>query len=78
MVNISVRIPADINQLLNKISKACEKPKSFYIRESLRTFLISKLEDLEDYEDAAKLYEEFIVLEEKTVSFSEIRKTLDL
>ena len=39
---------------------------------------MSKLEDLEDYEEVAKAYKEFMVSGEKTVSFSELKKELNL
>ena len=39
---------------------------------------MSKLEDIEDYEEAAKAYKEFVASGEKTVSFSELKKELNL
>ena len=78
MVNISAQIPAEIAEILGKVSKAEERSKSYYIRKGLELFLMSKLEDLEDYEEAAKAYKEFMASGEKTVSFSELKKELNL
>ena len=78
MVNISAQIPAEIAEILGKVSKAEERSKSYYVRKGLELFLMSKLEDLEDYEEAAKAYKEFVASREKTVSFSELKKELNL
>ena len=78
MVNISAQIPAKIAEILGKVSKAEERSKSYYIRKGLELFLMSKLEDIEDYEEAAKAYKEFVASGEKTVSFSELKKELNL
>ena len=78
MVNISAQIPAEIAEILGKVSKAEERSKSYYIRKGLELFLMSKLEDLEDYEEAAKAYKEFMASGEKMVSFSELKKELNL
>ena len=78
MVNISAQIPAEIAEILGKVSKAEERSKSYYVRKGLELFLMSKLEDLEDYEEAAKAYKEFVASGEKTVSFSELKKELSL
>ncbi len=78
MVNISAQIPAEIAEILGKVSKAEGRPKSYYVRRGLELFLMSKLEDLEDYEEAAKAYKEFMASGEKTVSFSELKKELNL
>ena len=78
MVNISAQIPAEIAEILGKVSKAEERSKSYYVRKGLELFLMSKLEDIEDYEEAAKAYKEFVASGEKTVSFSELKKELNL
>ena len=78
MVNISVKIPAEIAEILGKVSKAEEKPKSYYVRRGLELFLMARLENLEDYEEAAEAYKEFIASGGKSVSFSELREELDL
>ena len=78
MVNISAQIPAEIAEILGKVSKEEGRSKSYYVRRGLELFLMSKLEDLEDYEEAAKAYKEFMASGEKTVSFSELKKELNL
>ncbi|MCY4378245.1 MAG: hypothetical protein OXC39_00250 [Candidatus Dadabacteria bacterium] len=78
MVNISAQIPAEIAEILGKVSRAEERSKSYYVRKGLELFLMARLEDLEDYEDAAKAYKEFLASREKTVSFSELKKELNL
>ncbi|MXZ13484.1 MAG: hypothetical protein F4Y78_05715 [Candidatus Dadabacteria bacterium] len=77
-VSISAQIPAEIGEMLNRVSRAEERSKSYYIRKGLELFLRSRLEDLEDYKEAAEAYEEFTASGEKTVSFSDIKKELDL
>ncbi len=78
MVNISAQIPAEIAEILGKVSRAEKRSKSYYVRKGLELFLMARLEDLEDYEDAAKAYKEFLASGEKTVSFSELKKELNL
>lgn len=77
-VSISAQIPAEIGEILNRVSRAEERSKSYYIRKGLELFLRSRLEDLEDYEEAAKAYEEFVASGEKAVSFSDVKKELGL
>ncbi len=78
MVSISVKIPAEIAEVLGKVSKAEEKPKSYYVRKGLELFLMARLENLEDHEEAAEAYKEFIASGGKSVSFSELKKELNL
>lgn len=78
MVNISVQIPAETAEILEKISKIEERPKSYYVRKGLELFLMTRLEDFVDYEDAAKAYREFLASGEKTVSFLELKKEQNL
>ena len=78
MVKISAKIPAEIAKILSKVSKMEERPKSYYVRKGLELFLMARLENLEDYEEAAEAYKEFIASGENSVSFSELKKELDL
>lgn len=78
MVNISAQIPAEIAEILGKVSKAEERSKSYYVRKGLELLLMARLEDLEDYEEASRAYKEFLASREKTVSFSELKKELNL
>ena len=78
MVNISAQIPAEIAEILDKVSRAEKRSKSYYVRKGLELLLMARLEDLEDYEDASRAYKEFLASGEKTASFSELKKELNL
>lgn len=78
MVNISAQISAETAEILGKVSRIEKRPKSYYLRKGLESFLMVRLEYLEDYEDAAKAYKEFLASGEKTVSFSELKKEQNL
>jgi RHH-type rel operon transcriptional repressor/antitoxin RelB len=77
-VTISARIPAELGEMLSRVSRKEERSKSYYIRKSLELFLMSKLEDIEDYEEAKRFYREFVASGEKLIPFSEIKKKHDL
>lgn len=74
LVNISAQIPSDLAEKLQKISDFEERSKSYYIKKSLEKFLSERLEDVEDYIDSKKAYEEFKESGEETVSFGEVFK----
>lgn len=78
MVNISVKIPAEIAEILGKVSRIEKRPKSYYVRRGLELFLMARLEDLEDYEDVAKAYKEFMTSGGESVSFYELKEELNL
>lgn len=54
--NISVNIPVELNERLDKLAKSTGRPKTFYIRESLKKY-ITEMEEtygshtLEDCDD---------------------------
>ena len=77
-VGISAQIPADLGEILDRISKAEERSKSYYVRKGLELFLTKKLEDLEDYEEARRAYEEFVASGEEAIPLSEVKKELNL
>ena len=77
-VGVSAQIPADLGEILDRISKAEERPKSYYVRKGLELFLMKKLEDLEDYEEARRAYEEFVASGEEAIPLSEVKKELNL
>lgn len=77
-VGVSAQISADLGEILNRISKAEERPKSYYVRKGLELFLMKKLEDLEDYEEARRAYEEFVASGEEAIPWSEVKKELNL
>ncbi len=78
MVSISAQIPAELGEVLSRVSKAEERSKSYYIKKSLELFLMNKLEDIEDYEQAERAYRDFIASGEKLIPFSEIEKKYNL
>ncbi|MXW21832.1 MAG: hypothetical protein F4006_00560 [Candidatus Dadabacteria bacterium] len=77
-VSISAQIPVGLGEMLSEISRAEKRPKSYYVKKALESFLMSKLEDIEDYEEADRVYKEFIASGEKSIPFSEIQKKYDL
>lgn len=42
---LSVRLPKEMENCINKLSKSTQRPKSFFIKEALKNYL----QDLEDY-----------------------------
>ncbi len=77
-VSISANISKELSDMLAKVSHAEELSKSYYVKKGLELILRNRLEDLEDYEDAKKAYEEFIASGEEAVPFSEMKSELDL
>ena len=77
-VSISAQIPAELSEMLSRISRAEKRSKSYYVKKALESFLMSKFEDIEDYEEADRSYREFIASGEKSIPFSEIKKKYDL
>ena len=77
-VGVSARIPAGLGEILNRVSKAEKRSKSYYVRKGLELFLMKKLEDIEDYEEGVRAYGEFLASGEETIPLSEIEKELGL
>lgn len=77
-IGVSAQIPADLGEILERISKAEERSKSYYVRKGLELFLMKKLEDLEDYQEARRAYEEFVASGEEAIPWSEVKKELNL
>ena len=77
-VTISAQIPVELGEMLSRISRAEKRSKSYYVKKALESFLMSKLENIEDYEEADRSYREFIASGEKPIPFSEIEKKYDL
>jgi len=70
----TIRLPADMEQRLNVLAAATQRPKSFYIREALER----SLEDIEDAYLAESAYERFKASEEKPIPLEEIEARLGL
>lgn len=77
-VGVSAQISADLDEILDRVSKAEERPKSYYVRKGLELFLMKKLEDMEDYEEGMRAYKEFLASGEEAIPLSEIEKEFGL
>ena len=77
-VGVSAQVSADLGEILDKVSKAEERSKSYYVRKGLELFLMKKLEDMEDYEEGMRAYEEFLASGEETIPWPEVKKELNL
>ena len=77
-VSASANIPAELGEMLDKVSRAEERSKSYYIKKGLEQLLKDRLEDLEDYQDAKQAHDEFMASGEKAVPFEHMRKELNL
>ena len=67
---LTVRLPADIENRLNVLSKTTNRPKSFYVREALER----SIEDIEDIYLAEKRLEDIRAGKSKTVPLEEVLK----
>jgi RHH-type rel operon transcriptional repressor/antitoxin RelB len=67
---LTVRLPADIENRLNALSKTTNRPKSFYVREALER----SIEDIEDIYLAEKRLEDIRAGKSKTVPLEEVLK----
>lgn len=72
---LSVNLPAEILDKLNKVSKFEERPKSYYIKKGLSEILNQRCQDIEDHLSAKKTMEQVLAKNEKLVSFDEVFKT---
>lgn len=71
---LSIRLPVEMEQRLSVLSKATQRPKSFYVREALER----SLEDLEDAYLAEAAYERFKASGEKGILLEEVERRLGL
>ncbi|MBU4230795.1 MAG: ribbon-helix-helix domain-containing protein [Proteobacteria bacterium] len=67
---LTVRLPDDIENRLNALSKTTNRPKSFYVREALER----SIEDIEDIYLAEKRLEDIRAGKSKTVPLDEVLK----
>lgn len=70
MSSLTIRLPDEIDNRLNQLSKRTHRTKSFYVREAI----LSYLEDLEDTYDALKVLKE----PGKNYSMAEVVRDLNL
>ena len=58
-VNISAHVPMSLAEKLQRVSQFEERAKSYYIKKSLEQFLEQRLEEIEDYLETKKAYEQY-------------------
>lgn len=75
---ISVSLPDELSQALEKISKKEERSKSYYIKKALESYFMQKLEEQEDYKDVVESLAEFRSSNETGKSWEELQKELGL
>ena len=78
VVTISAQIPKKLDKNLTKICELEERSKSYFIKKALEKLLAERLQDLADYEEAKKLYEEFKKSGEKAIPYDKIKKKYKL
>jgi len=71
---VSIRLPKDIEERLNRLAALTGRTKSYYLRE----LIMRGLEELEDYYLAASVLERIRKGEEKTYSLEEVERELGL
>ncbi len=67
---LTIRLSADMEQRLNVLAAATQRPKSFYVREALER----SLDDIEDAYLAEAAYERFKAGGEKAVPLEEVMR----
>ena len=75
-ISISANIPVELGEMLDKVARAEERSKSYYIKKGLEQLLKNKLEDLEDYDDAQNAHREFVLSGEEGVPFEDVFKNV--
>jgi len=71
---VSIRLPKDIEERLNRLAALTGRTKSYYLRE----LIMRGLDELEDYYLAASVLERIRKGEEKTYSLEEVERELGL
>jgi len=77
-ISVAANIPVELGAMLDKVSRAEERSKSYYIKKGLEQLLTDRLEDIEDYQDAKQAHDEFVASGEKAVPFEDMKKELNL
>ena len=68
---ISVRLPEELTQALEKVARTIDRPKTYLIRKALENYLV----EYADYQIALDRYRD---KQDKVVSGAELRKHLGL
>lgn len=71
---LSIRLPDEMEQRLNVLANATQRPKSFYVREALER----SLEDIEDAYLAEAAYERFKTSRAKTIPLEQVMREYGL
>lgn len=74
MGTFSMRIPDDLEELLEKIAKLEERSKASIVKRGLRTYL----EDLRDYYIAEEGYKKYLANGKKGTSLDDFAKELNI
>lgn len=69
---LSLRVPNELKERLDRLSADTHRPASWYVREALE----KHLEDVEDYYDAVAIYQRIAAGGGNVVSLEEARKEL--
>lgn len=68
MATITVRIPEELDKILNEVAEFQDRTKSWVVKKALKTYL----EDLKDRQDGLKALEEFEKSDGKTYTIEEV------
>jgi predicted transcriptional regulator len=71
-VSVSANIPVELGEMLDKVARAEERSKSYYIKKGLEQLLKNRLENLQDYQEAKQEYGEFFASGEKSTPFEKV------
>lgn len=71
---LTIRLSAEMENRLNVLAEATNRPKSFYVREALER----SLEDIEDVYLAETALERFRASEERAISLEELEERLGM
>lgn len=71
---LTIRLPDEMENRLNVLAEATNRPKSFYVREALER----SLEDIEDVYLAESALERFRASGESAIPLAELERRLDL
>ncbi|MBM3579707.1 MAG: hypothetical protein FJX34_02915 [Alphaproteobacteria bacterium] len=74
VTTISAQIPKHLDSGLTMICEMEERSKSYFVKKALEQLLKEKLEDIEDYQEAKKAYDEFKKSKQKTIPYAKIKK----
>jgi predicted DNA-binding protein len=76
-IDISVDLPVSLYEQLLRVASYEKKPQIYYIKKALQKYLEPKLEDIEDYEDAVKAWDEYEKSGKQGVCWEDIKKKIN-